>query len=175
MAENNQESRVSLDSQAHTQEGMTSGSDFLKFLVANLPYVVGNPTLQGEVLQQLQDHGIIPKDHEERVPEGPHVGEISKKGTSTGKREHVHVDSCLPLGHETPHKSGGNLPTSEEPSLKEDHENESPSQDMAPRRKRSQRSRSPFKRRREKLQEKKREEKTIFFSLFFFLSFILFK
>ena len=53
MAENNQESRVSLDMLAHTQDDVSNGVDYVYFLVSKLQQTMENPTLHGEIMLQL--------------------------------------------------------------------------------------------------------------------------
>ena len=55
MAENNQESRVSLDTLAHTQDDVSNGVDYVNFLVSKLQQTMENPSLHGEIMLQLRE------------------------------------------------------------------------------------------------------------------------
>ena len=55
MAENNQESRVSLDTLAHTQDDVSNGINYVNFLVSKLQQTMENPTLHGVIMLQLRE------------------------------------------------------------------------------------------------------------------------
>ena len=59
MAENNQESRVSLDTLAHTQDDVSNGVDYVNFLVSKLQQTMKNPTLHGKIMLQLRERDIL--------------------------------------------------------------------------------------------------------------------
>ena len=88
MAENNQESRVRLDTLAHTQDDVFNGVDYVNFLVSKLQQTMENPSLHWEIMLQLRERGILNTSQEERVPKKP-LGESSKKGTSMGDKENT--------------------------------------------------------------------------------------
>ena len=82
MADDNRESRMSIHNFDFAQEGATNdASKLVNELVFRLQQAMSNPSLQGEVHQQLHTYGILPSLQKERVPERFH-GETSKRGLS---------------------------------------------------------------------------------------------
>ncbi|MCO5586289.1 hypothetical protein L7F22_040228 [Adiantum nelumboides] len=127
---------------------------------------MGNPTLQGEVQQQLHAYGIFPPFQQEKDSERFH-GEISKKGLSTEKGvENPYQELKQLLEGKPSSKKKSHAPHEGSPS-KEREESESQDEsmeDVAPRRRRAQRSPTPTKRKRSPhsphRRESKREEKS---------------
>ncbi|MCO5582737.1 hypothetical protein L7F22_036636 [Adiantum nelumboides] len=65
----------------------------VNYLVTRLQQAMGNPTLQGEVQQQLYAYGILPTPRKQRAPEKSLVmGSIS--GTGFSSIHHVGLSSC---------------------------------------------------------------------------------
>ena len=91
MVENNQDSRVSLDTLAHTQDDVSNGVDYVNFLVSKLQQTMENPSLHGEIMLQLWERGILNTSQEGRVPKKP-LSESSKKGTSMGDKKNTQVE-----------------------------------------------------------------------------------
>ncbi|MCO5579572.1 hypothetical protein L7F22_033429 [Adiantum nelumboides] len=82
MADNNEEGRINVDSFDFANEGASEETPMLvNYLITRLQQAMPNPTLQGEVQQQLQAYGFLPPHQEERVPEKS-LGETSKRGIS---------------------------------------------------------------------------------------------
>ena len=82
MADDNKESRMSIDNFDFAQEGAThDASKLVNELVFRLHQAMSNPSLQGEVHQQLHTYGILSSPQKERVSERYH-GETSKRGLS---------------------------------------------------------------------------------------------
>ena len=82
MADDNKESRMSIDNFDFAQEGSThDASKLVNELVFRLQQAMSNPSLQGEVHQELHTYGIPSAPQKERVSERFH-GETSKRGLS---------------------------------------------------------------------------------------------
>ncbi|MCO5598503.1 hypothetical protein L7F22_052600 [Adiantum nelumboides] len=112
---------------------------------------MANPTLQGEVLQKLQAYGFLPTHQEERAPEKS-LRETSKRGLSTVREgENPYQEFCNFLLDDTQHQSRrrGHAQREESPP-KENERSRSPvesmEEDVAPQRRRAQRSPTPTKR-----------------------------
>src|SRR3569832_758288 len=87
MADDNKEGRMSIDNFDFAQEGATNdASKLVNELVFTLQQAMSNPSLQGEVHQQLHTYGILPSPQKERVPER-FLGETSKRGLSMEEEE----------------------------------------------------------------------------------------
>ncbi|MCO5577526.1 hypothetical protein L7F22_031357 [Adiantum nelumboides] len=85
MADNNKENRMSIDDFDFAHEDANDDTSMLvNYLVTRLHQAMGNPSLQGEVQQQLHAYGIPPPIQQERGPER-FQGETSKRGLSTEK------------------------------------------------------------------------------------------
>ncbi|MCO5595675.1 hypothetical protein L7F22_049720 [Adiantum nelumboides] len=127
---------------------------------------MNNPALQGEVQQQLHAYGILPPPQQERDPEKSH-GETSKRGLSTAREvENPHQALKQLLVGKPSSKKKGHAQHERSPSReREGSESQVKSmEDVAPRRRRAQRSptstkwkRSPHSPHR---RESKREEKS---------------
>ncbi|MCO5575276.1 hypothetical protein L7F22_029076 [Adiantum nelumboides] len=151
MADNNKENRMSIDDFDFAHEDANDGTPMMvNYLVTRLQQAMSNPALQGEVQQQLHAYGILPPFQQERGPERSH-GETSKRGLSMEK------------GVENPYQGLNQLLEGKPSSKKKDHASHegSPSkereksesqdesmEDVAPRRRRAQRSPTPPKRKR---------------------------
>ncbi|MCO5609392.1 hypothetical protein L7F22_063618 [Adiantum nelumboides] len=80
MADNNEEGRINVDNFDFANECASEETPMLvNYLITRLQQALANPTLQGEVQQQLQSYGFIPPHQEERIPEKS-LGETSKRG-----------------------------------------------------------------------------------------------
>ncbi|MCO5611689.1 hypothetical protein L7F22_065947 [Adiantum nelumboides] len=132
-----------------------------------LQQAMENPTLQGEVQQQLHAYGILLTQQEERALEKS-LGETFKRGLSTareGENPYQELRNLL-LEDSHPLRRRGHA-QHEEPPSKEKERNKSPDESMeedeAPRRRRAQRSPTRTKRKRSPRspshRESKREEK----------------
>ncbi|MCO5596963.1 hypothetical protein L7F22_051034 [Adiantum nelumboides] len=102
-----------------------------------LQQAMANPTLQGEVQQQLHAYGILPTHQEERAPEKS-LGETSKRGLSMvreGENPYQELQNLL-LEDAQPSRRRGHAPH-EEPPSKERERSKSPDdsmEDVAPQR-----------------------------------------
>ncbi|MCO5564658.1 hypothetical protein L7F22_018324 [Adiantum nelumboides] len=137
----------------------------VNYLVTRLQQAMGNLALQGEVQQQLYAFGILPPLQGERDLETSH-GEISKGSLSTVREvENPYKELRQLLEGMPPSKRKSHAPH-EEPPSKERERSESRGvsmEDVAPRKRRPQRSPTPPKRKRSRhsppCRESKREEK----------------
>ncbi|MCO5575299.1 hypothetical protein L7F22_029099 [Adiantum nelumboides] len=161
MADNNKENKMSIDDFDFAHEEANDDTPMLvKYLVTRLQQAMGNPALQGEVQQQLHAYGIFPPFQQERGPERSH-GETSKRGLSMEKGvENPYQDLKQLLEGKPAHVQHEELPSKErEESESQDESKE----DLAPKRRRAQRSPTPTKRKRSPHSphrcESKREEK----------------
>ncbi|MCO5587033.1 hypothetical protein L7F22_040978 [Adiantum nelumboides] len=141
MADNNKENRMSIDDFDFAHEDATDDTPMLvNYLITRLQQAMGNPALQGKVQQQLHAYGILPPPQQERDPEKSHGKPSSKK-----------------KGH-AQHEAS---PSKEREGSKSQDES---MEDVAPRRRRAQRSPTPTKRKRSPHsphhRESKREEKS---------------
>ncbi|MCO5613289.1 hypothetical protein L7F22_067565 [Adiantum nelumboides] len=153
MADNNEESRINVDSFDFANEGASEETPMLvNYLITRLQQAMANPTLQGEVQQQLQAYGFIPPHQEERIPEKS-LGETSKRGIPKVREGENPYEELQNLLLDDTHQSRrrGHAQRQEPPS-KEKERSESPDEsmeeDVAPRRRRVQRSPTPTKRKR---------------------------
>ncbi|MCO5594347.1 hypothetical protein L7F22_048377 [Adiantum nelumboides] len=166
MADNNKENRMSIDDFDFAHEDANDDTSMLvNYLVTRLHQAMGNPALQGEVQQQLHAYGILPPIQQERGPER-FQGETSKRGLSTEKGvENPYQELKQLLEGKPSSKKKGQAQPERSPS-REREENElsdESMEDVAPRRRRAQRSPTPTKRKRSPhsphRRESKREEK----------------
>ncbi|MCO5553675.1 hypothetical protein L7F22_007201 [Adiantum nelumboides] len=166
MADNNKENKMSIDDFDFAHEDANDDTSMLvNYLVTRLHQVMGNPALQGEVQQQLHAYGILPPIQQERGPERCQ-GETSKRGLSTEKGvENPYQELKQLLEGKPSSKKKGHVQHERSPS-REREESESSGEsmeDVAPRRRRAQRSPTPTKRKRSPhsphRRESKREEK----------------
>ncbi|MCO5582612.1 hypothetical protein L7F22_036510 [Adiantum nelumboides] len=137
----------------------------VNYLVTRLQQAMSNPALQGEVQQQLHAYGILPPFQQERDPER-FQGETSKRGLSTEKGvENPYQELKQLLEGKPSSKKKGHAQHERSPSReREESESQNESmEDVAPRRRRAQRSPTPTKRKRSPHsphhRESKREEK----------------
>ncbi|MCO5560882.1 hypothetical protein L7F22_014502 [Adiantum nelumboides] len=166
MADNNKENRMSIDDFDFAHEDANDDTSMLvNYLVTRLHQAMGNPALQDEVQQQLHAYGILPLIQQERGPER-FQGETSKIGLSTEKGvENPYQDLKQLLEGKPSSKKKGHAQHERSPS-REREESESSDgsmEDVAPRRRRAQRSPTPTKRKTSPHSphhtESKREEK----------------
>ncbi|MCO5559564.1 hypothetical protein L7F22_013165 [Adiantum nelumboides] len=151
MADNNKENRMSIDDFDFAHEDANDDTSMLvNYLVTRLHQAMGNPALQGEVQQQLHAYGILPPIQQERGPER-FQGETSKRGLSTEKGvENPYQELKQLLEGKPSSKKKGHAQHERSPS-REREESESSDEsmeDVAPRRRRAQRSPTPTKRKR---------------------------
>ncbi|MCO5576559.1 hypothetical protein L7F22_030371 [Adiantum nelumboides] len=151
MADNNKENRMSIDDFDFAHEDANDDTSMLvNYLVTRLHQAMGNPALQGEVQQQLHAYGILPPIQQERGPER-FQGETSKRGLSTEKGvENLYQELKQLLEGKPSSKKKGHVQHERSPS-REREESESSDEsmeDVAPRRRRAQRSPTPTKRKR---------------------------
>ncbi|MCO5613239.1 hypothetical protein L7F22_067515 [Adiantum nelumboides] len=171
MADNNKENRMSIDDFDFAHENAIDDTPMLvNYLVTRLQQARGNPALQGEVQQQLHaygiPHGLLPPPQQERDLEKSH-GETSKKGFSTAREvENPYHELKQLLEGKPSSKKKGHAQHEGSPS-KERERSESQDksmEDVAPRRRRAQRSPNPTKRKRSPhsphRHKSKREEKS---------------
>ncbi|MCO5549226.1 hypothetical protein L7F22_002693 [Adiantum nelumboides] len=153
MADNN-EGRIDVDSFDFDNEGASEETPMLvNYLITRLQQAMANPALQCEVQQQLQAYGFIPPHQEERILEKS-LGETSKRGTSKvreGENPYKELQNLL-LDDAHQSRRRGHAQR-QKPPTKEKERNESPDEsmeeeDVAPRRRRVQRSPTPTKRKR---------------------------
>ncbi|MCO5581810.1 hypothetical protein L7F22_035699 [Adiantum nelumboides] len=166
MADNNKENRMSIDDFDFAHEDANDDTSMLvNYLLTWLHQAMGNPALQGEVQQQLHAYGILPPIQQERDPER-FQGEISKRGLSMEKGvENPYQELKQLLEGKPSSKKKGHAQHERSPSR--EREESEPSnksmEDVAPRRRRAQRSPTPTKRKRSLHSpqhcESKREEK----------------
>ncbi|MCO5557318.1 hypothetical protein L7F22_010879 [Adiantum nelumboides] len=143
MADNNKENRTSIDDFDFAHEDANDDTSMLvNYLVTRLHQAMGNPALQGEVQQQLHAYGILPPIQQERGPER-FQGETSKRGLSTEKGvENPYQELKQLLEGKPSSKKKGHAQPERSPS-REREESESSDESMenvAPRRRRDQRS-----------------------------------
>ncbi|MCO5603559.1 hypothetical protein L7F22_057710 [Adiantum nelumboides] len=164
MADNNEEGRIDVDSFDFANEGASEETPMLvNYLITRLQQAMANPALQCEVQQQLQAYGFIPPHQEERIPEKS-LGETSKRGTSKvreGENPYKELQNLL-LDDAHQSRRRGHAQR-QEPPTKEKERSESPDEsmeeDVAPRRRRVQRSPTPTKRKRSPHSPPRRESK----------------
>ncbi|MCO5569414.1 hypothetical protein L7F22_023126 [Adiantum nelumboides] len=151
MADNNKENKMSIDDFDFAHEEANDDTPILvNYLVIRLQQAMGNLALQGKVQQQLHTYGTLPPFQQERGPERSH-GETSKRGLSTEKGvENPFQDLKQLLEGKPSSKKKAHAQHEESPS-KEREESESQDEsmeDVAPRRRRAQRSPTPTNRKR---------------------------
>ncbi|MCO5587568.1 hypothetical protein L7F22_041517 [Adiantum nelumboides] len=127
---------------------------------------MANPALQGEVQQQLHAYGILPPPKQERDPEKSH-GETSKRGLSAAREvENPYQELKQLLEGKPSFKKKGHAQHERSPSREreESKSQDESMEDVAPRKRRAQRSPTPTKRKRSPhsphRRESKREEKS---------------
>ncbi|MCO5601661.1 hypothetical protein L7F22_055784 [Adiantum nelumboides] len=151
MADNNKENRMSLDDFDFAHEDANDDTSMLvNYLVTRLHQAMGNPALQGEVQQQLHAYGILPPIQQERGPER-FQGETSKRGLSTEKGvENPYQELKQLLEGKPSSKKKGHAQHERSPSREREESDSSDKsmEDVAPRRRRAQRSPTPTKRKR---------------------------
>ncbi|MCO5572310.1 hypothetical protein L7F22_026063 [Adiantum nelumboides] len=140
-------------------------SMLVNYLVTRLHQAMGNLALQGELQQQLHAYGILPPIQQERGPER-FQGETSKRGLSTEKgvenpyQELKQILEGKPSSKKKCHVQHERSPSREKEESKSSDES---MEDVAPRRRRAQRSPTPTKWKRSPhsphRHESKREEK----------------
>ncbi|MCO5581724.1 hypothetical protein L7F22_035613 [Adiantum nelumboides] len=156
--------RKSLDI-SQNEDANDDTSMLVNYLVTRLHQAMGNPALQGEVQQQLHAYGILPPIQQERGPER-FKGETSKRGHSTEKGVENPYQALKQLLEGKPSSKKKGHAQHERSSSREREESESldeSMEDVAPRRRRAQRSPTPTKWKRSPhsphRHESKREEK----------------
>ncbi|MCO5594355.1 hypothetical protein L7F22_048385 [Adiantum nelumboides] len=166
MADNNKENRMSVDDFDFAHEDANDDTSMLvNYLVTRLHQAMGNPALQGEVQQQLHAYEILPPIQQERGPER-FQGETSKRGLSTEKgAENPYQELKQLLEGKPSSKKKGHAQHERSPSREREESelSDESMEDVAPRRRRAQRSPTPTKRKRSPhsphRRESKREEK----------------
>ncbi|MCO5593037.1 hypothetical protein L7F22_047042 [Adiantum nelumboides] len=149
MADNNKENKMSIDDFDFAHEEASDDTPMLvNYLVTRLQQAMGNPALQGEVQQQLHAYGILPPFQQERGPER-FQGETSKrrlsieKGVENPYQELKQLVKGKPSSKKKGHAQHERSPSRE----REESESQDESmEDVAPRRRRAQRSPTPTKR-----------------------------
>ncbi|MCO5548451.1 hypothetical protein L7F22_001908 [Adiantum nelumboides] len=167
MADNNKENRMSIDDFDFAHEDANDDTPMLvNCLVSRNQQAMGNPALQGEVVQQLHAYGILPPFQQETGPERSH-GETSKRGLSMEKGVENPYQELNQLLEGNPSTKKKDHASHEGSPSKEREESESQNEsmeDIAPRRRKAQRSPTPPKRKRSPHsphhRESKREEKS---------------
>ncbi|MCO5611721.1 hypothetical protein L7F22_065979 [Adiantum nelumboides] len=167
MADNNKENKMSIDDFDFAHEDANDDTPMsVNYLVTRLQQAMGIPTLQGEVQQQLHANGILPPFQQERGPKRSH-GETSKRELSTEEGVENPYQELKQLFEGKPSsKKKAHAPHEGSPSKeKEGSESQNKSmEDVAPRRRRDQRSPTPPKGTRSPpshhRRESKREEKS---------------
>ncbi|MCO5607410.1 hypothetical protein L7F22_061606 [Adiantum nelumboides] len=163
MADNNKENKTSIDDFDFAHEEANDDTPMLvTYFVTRLQQAMGNPALQGKVQQQLHAYEILPCFQQERGPERSH-GETSKRGLSTEngvENPYQDLKQLLEGKPSLTHVQHEGAPSKE----REESESQDESmEDVAPRRRRAQRSPTPTKRKRSPHsphpRESKREEK----------------
>ncbi|MCO5581951.1 hypothetical protein L7F22_035840 [Adiantum nelumboides] len=159
---------MSIDDFDFAHEDATDDTFMLvNYLVTRLHQAMGNLALQGEVQQQLHAYGILPPPQQERDPEKSH-GETSKRGLSTAREvENPYQELKQLLEGKPSSKKKGHAQHERSPSRerKESKSQDKSMEDIAPRRRRAQRSPSPTPTKRKRSphsphrRESKREEK----------------
>ncbi|MCO5599371.1 hypothetical protein L7F22_053473 [Adiantum nelumboides] len=164
MADNNEEGRINVDSFDFANEGASEETPMLvNYLITRLQQAMANSALQGEVQQQLQAYGFLPPHQEERIPEKS-LGETSKRAISKVREGENPYEELQNLLLDDTHQSRrrGHAQRQEPPS-KEKERSQSPDEsieeDVAPRRRRAQRSPTPTKRKRSPHRPPRRESK----------------
>ncbi|MCO5561028.1 hypothetical protein L7F22_014649 [Adiantum nelumboides] len=164
MADNNEEGRINVDSFDFANEGPSEEIPMLvNYLITRLQQAMANPGLQGEVQQQLQAYEFIPPHQEERIPKKS-LGETSKRGISKVREGENPYEELRNLFLDDTHQSRGRGHAQrQEPPSKEKERSESPDEsmeeDVAPRRRRAQRSPTPTRRKRSPHNPPRRESK----------------
>ncbi|MCO5563089.1 hypothetical protein L7F22_016725 [Adiantum nelumboides] len=167
MADNNKENRMSIADFDFAHKDATDDTSMLiNYLVTRLHQAMGNPALQGEVQQQLHAYGILPPPQQERDSEKYH-GETSKRELSTVRevenpyQELKQLLEGKPSSKKKCHAQHERSPSREREGS--DSHDES-MKDVAPRRRRAQRSPTPTNQKRSPhsphRRESKREEKS---------------
>ncbi|MCO5573344.1 hypothetical protein L7F22_027113 [Adiantum nelumboides] len=167
MADNNKENRMSIDDFDFTHEdAIVDNSMLVNYLVTWLHQAIGNPALQGKVQQQLHAYEILPPPQQDRDLEKSH-GETSKRRLSMVREvENPYQELKQLLEGKPSSKKKGHAQTERFPSReREGSESQDESmEDVAPRRRRAQRSPTPTKRKRSPhsphCRESRREEKS---------------
>ncbi|MCO5588916.1 hypothetical protein L7F22_042877 [Adiantum nelumboides] len=167
MADNNKENRMSIDDFYFAHEDATDDTSMLvNYLVTRLHQAMGSPALQGKVQQQLHAYGILPPPQQERDPEKSH-GETSKRGLSMAREvENLYQElKQLLEGKPSSKKKGHAQHGSSLSREREESESQEESKDnVAPRRRRAQRSPTPTNQKRSPHsphhRESKREKKS---------------
>ncbi|MCO5579076.1 hypothetical protein L7F22_032928 [Adiantum nelumboides] len=167
MANNNKENMMSIDDFdfAHEDANDDDTPMLVNYLVTRLQQAMGNPALQGEVRQQLHAYGILPPFQQERGPER-FQGETSKRGLFMEKgvenpyQEPKQLLECKPSSKKKGHAQHERSPSRER---EESESSDESMEDVAPRRRRAQRSLTPTKQKMSPHsphhRESKREEK----------------
>ncbi|MCO5585589.1 hypothetical protein L7F22_039524 [Adiantum nelumboides] len=162
MANNNKETRMSIDDFDFAHEDATDDTSMLiNYLVSRLQQAMGNLALQGEVQQQLHAYRILPPPQQERDPKKSQ-GETSKRGLSMAREEENPYQELKKLLEDLPSsKKKGHVQHEGSPSKeREGSESQDESmEDVAPRRRRAQRSPTPTKRKRSPHSPHRRESK----------------
>ncbi|MCO5554914.1 hypothetical protein L7F22_008452 [Adiantum nelumboides] len=136
----------------------------VNYLITWLQHAMANPALQGEVHQQLQAYGFLATHQEERALEKS----LGKRGISMAREgENPYQELCNLLIDDTHQSRRRGHAQREESPLKEKERSKSPAEsmeeDVAPQRRRAQRSPTPTKRKRSPRspphRESKKEEK----------------
>ncbi|MCO5566834.1 hypothetical protein L7F22_020516 [Adiantum nelumboides] len=153
MADNNEVGRINVDNFDFANEGANDETPMLvNYIITRLHQAMANLALQDEVQQQLQAYGFLPSHQEERAPEKS-LGETSKRGLSTVREGgNPYQELCNLLLDDTHQSRRRGHAQREESPLKEKERSKSPAEsmeeDVAPRRRRAQRSPTPTKRKR---------------------------
>ncbi|MCO5578633.1 hypothetical protein L7F22_032477 [Adiantum nelumboides] len=142
---------MSIDDFDFAHEDSTDDTSMLiNYLVTRLQQAMGNPALQGKIQQQLHAYGILPPPQQERDPEKSQ-GETSKRGLSTAREvENPYQELKQLFAGRPPSKNKGHVQHKGSPSKeREGSESQDESmEDVAPRRRRAQRSPTPTKQKR---------------------------
>ncbi|MCO5597644.1 hypothetical protein L7F22_051725 [Adiantum nelumboides] len=149
MANNNKENRMSIDDFdfAHEDANDDDTPMLVNYLVTRLQQAMDNPALQGEVRQQLHAYGILPPFQQERGPER-FQGETSKRGLSTEKGvENPYLELKQLLEGKPSSMKKGHAQHERSPSREreESQSSDESMEDVAPRRRRAQKSPTPTK------------------------------
>ncbi|MCO5582544.1 hypothetical protein L7F22_036441 [Adiantum nelumboides] len=154
MVDNNKENNMSIDEFYFAHEDANDETPMMvNYLVTRLEQVMGNPTLQGEVQQQLHSYGILLPFQQERGPERSH-GETSKRGLSIEygvENPYQELKQLLegkPSSNKKAHAPHEGSPSKEREGSESQDES---MEDVAPRRRRAQRSPTAPKRKRSPL------------------------
>ncbi|MCO5564827.1 hypothetical protein L7F22_018495 [Adiantum nelumboides] len=139
---------MSIDDFDFAHEDATDDTPMLiNYLVTRLQQAMGNPALQGKVQQQLHAYGILPPPQQQRDPDKSH-GETSKRGLSTAREvENPYQELKQLLEGKPSSKTKGHAQHEGSPSKEREgsESQEEYMEDVAPRRRRAQRSSTPTK------------------------------